>query len=180
MKNIGIGITCFLIGFLIFKFFPNILSNGETEEFLILSQIKKVAKLQTVEYTGHEIMTKTIKDWAGAKTTMSFVAVGKVVGSIDLDKMEMNKDDTQKIVTIKLPSVEVSNPTAEVFKEICKEKKGAGREPTRDERNKWHKDAFAKIKSTAIKSGVKTKATANAKEYLKAFIEGFGWEVKFV
>ncbi len=180
MKNLAIGAACFFIGLLVFKFFPNIFSNGETEDFLILSQIKKVAKLQTVEYTGYEIMTKTIKDWAKASTTMSFVAVGKVVGSIDLDKMEMTKDDALKTVTIKLPKVEISNPTAETFREICKEKKGIGPEPSRKQRNDWHKEAFAKIKATAKKNGVESKAKANAKEYLQTFIEGFGWKVKFV
>lgn len=180
MKNILIAIVCIGIGFFIFKLFPNIFSDGETQEFLILSQIKKVAKLQTVEYTGHQIMTKTIKDWAGATTTMSFVAVGKVVGSIDLDKMEMTKDDIQKIVSIKLPKVGVSTPTAETFQEICKEKAGLGPEPSRKQRNSWHKEAFDKIKASALKNGIENKARAQAKDYLKVFIEGFGWQVKFV
>lgn len=179
MKNIITGVVCLLIGLFVFKFFPNLFSGSETEEFLILSQIKKVAKLQTVEYTGHEIMTKTIKDWAGASTTMTFVAVGKVVGSIDLDKMESRKDETTKTVFIKLPKVELSYPTAEVFKEICKEKKGLGPEPSRKQRNDWHKNAFDKIQSTAKKKGIEKMAVDNAKDYLKIFIEGFGWQVKF-
>ncbi|MGB1243260.1 MAG: DUF4230 domain-containing protein [Chitinophagales bacterium] len=179
MRNLILGICCFAAGLLVFKFFPNILG-GETEEFLIIGHIKKVAKLQTVEYTGYEIMNKTIKDWAGAKTTMTFIAVGKVMASIDLDKMEMEQDEPNKLVKIKLPAVEISNPTAEKFAEVCKEKKGLGREPTKAERNKWHSEAFGKIKKAAIKANVKTIAASKAKGYLTTFIEGFGWKVEFI
>lgn len=124
-------------------------------------------------------MSKTIKDWAKAQTTVTFVAVGKVVGSIDLNKMDLRKDDATKTVFIKLPKVELSTPTNEVFREICKEKKGLGPEPSRDQRNSWNKEAFNKITQAAKNNGIEKMAVDNAKDYLSTFIEGFGWQVQF-
>jgi len=92
--------------------------------YTIIEQIKLVAKLQTVEYYGATAVKWEKEDWIKAKTQVLFLGQGKVVASVDLEKMgiEVSGEGDKKLITLKLPNVVVENPIVDKFEVImsCK------------------------------------------------------------
>src|SRR5262245_52541017 len=59
-----------------------------TSSVSIVEQVKLVAKLQTVEYHGTTIVRKN-KEHAFGKSSVLYLAEGKVAASVDLQQMQI-------------------------------------------------------------------------------------------
>lgn len=180
MKNIiGPVIGVGLIAALVFVGWQ--ISRGNYgSEITVIEQIKKVAKLQTVEVRAATTLEKSKKDWAGMVRHTVYFAEGTVTASINLEKMEIELDEEKNLVTIKLPKkVEVSNASHDSFKIVCTH--GALTAPnfTDAERSKHINEAFSVIRERTKKLGIEAMALRNAKEYLTTFINALGRDVRF-
>jgi hypothetical protein len=150
-------------------------------DITVIEQIKKVAKLQTVEVRAATTLQKSKKDWAGAIKHTVYFAEGTVTAGINLEKMEIEFDEEKNLVTIKLPKkVEISNASHDNFRIVCTHGTLTGPDFTDAERSKHINEAFSVIRGRTLKLGIEAMALRNAKEYLTTFIQALGREVHFV
>lgn len=180
MKNIivpviGLG----LIAALVFVGWQ--ISRGNNgSEITVIEQIKKVAKLQTVEVRAATTLQKSKKDWAGAIKHTVYFAEGTVTASINLEEMGIEFDEGKNLVTIRLPKkVEISNASHDNFKIICTHGSLTAPDFTDAERSKHINEAFSAIRERTEKLGIEAMALRNAKEYLTTFINALGRNVHF-
>ncbi len=174
---IGIGI----IAALSFVGWQMYLSNNSDSEITVIEQIKKVAKLQTIEMKAATTLEKSKKDWAGAVKHTVYFAEGTVTASIDLEKMEIELDNENNVVKIKLPkNVEISNASHDSFKIVCTHGTLTAPNFTDAERSGHINEAFSIIKKKATDVGIGAMALKRAKEYLTTFISALGHEVQFI
>ena len=84
-----------------------------TSSVSIVEQIKLVAKLQAVEYYGTTTVRKN-KEHAFGKSSVLYLAEGKVVASVDLEQMQIQVLDggAGRKVQLKLPQVMVDDPVS--------------------------------------------------------------------
>lgn len=179
MKNIltpliGLGILAVLIviGWQMIK-------SGDSS-ITVIEQIKKVAKLQTIEVKAATTLNKSKKDWAGAQKHTVYFAEGTVIASIDLEKMAISLDKTTGAVTLKLPAVEVANPTHDSFRIVCTHGTLTAPDFTDAERSQHTNEAFSIIRTKAEKAKIRDMALKHAKEYLTTFLSALGHQVRFV
>jgi Protein of unknown function (DUF4230) len=84
------------------------------------------------------------------------------------------------LVTLKLPAVDVANPTHDNFRIICTHGTLTAPDFTDDERTKHTNEAFSIIKAQAEKENIRGMALKHAKEYLTTFLGALGRQVRFV
>ena len=83
--------------------------SGET----IRSSMSNIGKLCTAEYSythvEHVNSSKEIKDFKIPFTKTSFIYSydGMIMAGLDFTKIQIDKDDTEKIITVTLPNVEI-------------------------------------------------------------------------
>ena len=172
----------FVIGIMIVLLFAGwqMYQDNNDSSITVIEQIKKVAKLQTIEMKAATTLSKSKKDWAGATKYTVYFAEGTVTASIDLEKMEIELDEEKNLVLIKLPKkVEISNASHDSFKIVCTHGTLTAPSFTDAERSRHINQAFAIIRKKAIKARISTMALKNAKEYLTTFINALGRDVEF-
>ena len=150
----------------------------EGNDITVINQIRKVAKLQTVEITSATTLKKT-KKWGKQERHTVYFAEGTVTASIDLNKMEMHYDPQTNLVTVKLPEAEVSNASHDKFDIVCSHGSFLVKKFTDEERTQHINQAFQKIREKAEDAHIKELATKNAEEYLTVFINALGHDVVF-
>ena len=189
MKNItstviGVGILVALL-FIGWQMYGNT-SSDTNLDITVIEQIKKVAKLQTIEMkvatTLKKNKTKKIGRLKIGRRTTTYFAEGTVTAGINLEKMGIDLDKEKNLVTITLPenAVEVSNPTHDNFAISCSHwEKGFVAKFTDGERTKHANEAFANIKTKAEEANIRTKALKQAKAYLSTFVNALGRDIQF-
>jgi hypothetical protein len=147
----------------------------------VIEQIKRVAKLQTIEVRAATSLEKSKTDWAGAVKHTVYFAEGTVAASIDLEKMEIELDEDKNLVTIKLPKkVLISNASHDSFKIVCTHGTLTAPSFTDAERSSHTNEAFAIIRRRALRLGIEAMALKQAKDYLTTFINALGRDVQFI
>ncbi|MBN1128419.1 MAG: DUF4230 domain-containing protein [Chitinispirillaceae bacterium] len=184
MKNIlgNVVALCVLVavGFIGWKVYEKLFKQNDSD-ITVVEQIKKVAKLQTIEITAATTLEKTKKDWAGAKKHTVYFAEGTVTASINLENMEIKLDKEKNLVSIVLPKqVEVSNPSHDNFRKICTYGTLTAPNFSDAEISRHVNEAFSIIKTRAMEKGIEAMAQKHAREYLTTFINALGREVQFI
>lgn len=149
-------------------------------EVSIIREIRQVAKLQTVEVDTVAQFTERKTDWAGASVTAIVSATGTVTASLDLEQMEILVDDTEHSVTLKLPAVEVAEPTHTDFDmQIARH----GVFPpwfTDEEKTAFTNTAFEMMRDEAEEAGIRALAKTKAEQFLTDFVGQLGYDVRFI
>jgi hypothetical protein len=147
----------------------------------IIEQVKLVAKLQTVEY--HGAATKTYvkpREVIGTTTTVIYLLEGKVVASVDLQKMQVEVIDAKaRKVRLTLPPVEVDNPVVKRFEILGTCGQLLSPEITDLERNTLHQEMLRSMKIAANLDGIRDKARKQAEDYLRTFLSALGYTAEF-
>jgi len=155
-------------------------TQSQTASFPVIQQIKLVAKLQTVEYHGTNTVRKH-KETAFGSNTVVYLLEGKVVASVDLEKMRIDLPggpDARK-VRLKLPDVVVDDPVVKRLEVLMSCGTLLGPELTDAERNSVHQEALGKLKLAADEDGIREKARKQAEDYLRTFLTALGYAVEF-
>lgn len=188
MKKFGFVLAAFLAGVALTVLGHQLLQNKSRENAIVtIEQIKDVAKLATIDYIGYvREPYEAPREWYEWKTAKLFVEInGTVEGLVDLDKITMERSGEKKdVVTIKIPqdAIVIQGP-------IIDREKGI-KITTVSDPNIFHKltdtqrsdtlnQATARLKQTAIESGIKEKTLAQAKQVITQFLAKSGVEVKF-
>jgi hypothetical protein len=149
----------------------------QTTSYPIIQQIKLVAKLQTVEYHGTNTVRKHKESTFGSNTVV-YLLEGKVVASVDLEKMQIELPDERK-VRLKLPEVAVDDPVVKRLEVLMSCGSLLAPELTDAERNSVHQEALGKLKLAAEEDGIREKARKQAEDYLRTFLSALGYTVEF-
>ena len=152
--------------------------DDDGSDITIINQIRKVAKLQTVEITSATTLKKT-KKWGKQERHTVYFAQGTVTASVDLNKMALHYDPQTNLVTIKLPEAEVSNASHDKFDIVCSHGSFLVKKFTDKERTDHINQAFRKIREKAEDADIKALAIKYAEEYLTTFINAMGHDVVF-
>lgn len=152
----------------------------QTTSFPIIQQIKLVAKLQTVEYHGTNTVRK-YKETAFGSNTVLYLLEGKVVASLDLDKLQIDLPGGPELrkVRLKLPEVVVDDPVVKRLEVLMSCGSLLGPDLTDAERNSAHQEALAKLRLAAEEDGIRQKARKQAQDYLRTFLAALGYSVEF-
>jgi hypothetical protein len=151
-----------------------------TSSVSIVEQIKLVAKLQTVEYHGTTTVRKN-KEHAFGKSSVLYLAEGKVAASVDLQQMQIQVLDAgpARRVQLKLPEVVVDDPVIKRFEILMSCESFVAPELTDDERNSLHREVLGRLKLSAREDGIAAKARKQAEDYLRTFLTALGYTVEF-
>jgi hypothetical protein len=152
--------------------------DDDGSDITVINQIRKVAKLQTVEITSATTLKKT-KYWGKQERHTVYFAQGTVTASVDLNKMALHYDPQINLVTIKLPEAEVSNASHDKFDIVCSHGSFLVKKFTDAERTRHINQAFRKIREKAEDADIKGLATKYAEEYLTTFINALEHDVVF-
>ncbi len=155
-------------------------SQTSTSSISIAEQIKLVAKLQTVEYHGTTTVRKN-KEHAFGKSSVIYLADGKVVASVDLEQMQVGVLDskTARKVSLVLPEVVVDDPVVKRFEILMSCESFVAPDLTDAERNALHQEVLGRLQLVAQEDGIKAKARKQAEDYLRTFLGALGYEVEF-
>jgi hypothetical protein len=151
-----------------------------TSTVSIVEQIKLVAKLQTVEYHGTTTVRKN-KEHAFGKSSVLYLAEGKVAASVDLEQMQIQVLDgsAPRKVRLKLPDVVVDDPVVKRFEILMSCESFVAPELTDAERNSLHQEVLGRLKVSAQEDGIRAKARKQAEDYLRTFLTALGYAVEF-
>jgi hypothetical protein len=152
----------------------------QTASFPIIEQIKLVAKLQTVEYHGTNTVRKHKASTFGSNTVI-YLLEGKVVASVDLEKMQIDlpgRPDERR-VRLKLPEVAVDDPVVKRLEVLMSCGTLLAPELSDAERNSIHQEALGRLKLAAEEDGIRAKARKQAEDYLRTFLTALGYTVEF-
>jgi hypothetical protein len=152
----------------------------QTTSFPIVQQIKLVAKLQTVEYHGTNTVRKRKESTFGSNTVV-YLLEGKVVASVDLEKMQIDLPGRadERRVRLKLPEVAVDDPVVKRLEVLMSCGSLLAPELSDAERNSVHQEALGKLKLAAEEDGIRDKARKQAEDYLRTFLSALGYAVEF-
>jgi hypothetical protein len=155
-------------------------SETRTSSVSIVEQIKLVAKLQTVEYHGTTIVRKN-KEHAFGKSSVLYLAEGKVTASVDLEQMQIQVMDAApaRKVRLTLPEVAVEDPVIKRFEILMSCESFVAPELSDDERNSLHREVLGRLKLAAQEDGISGKARKQAEDYLRTFLTALGYQVEF-
>jgi len=155
-------------------------SQAQTASFPIVQQIKLVAKLQTVEYHGTNTVRKH-KESAFGSSTVLYLLEGKVVASVDLEKMqiELPGGPEERRVRLKLPDVMVDDPVVKRLEVLMSCGSLLSPNLTDAERNSVHQEALGRLKLAAEEDGIRAKARKQAEDYLRTFLGALAYTVEF-
>ncbi len=153
---------------------------------VVLSQLQKLARLETGKFNGQTIVTgqnKGVLPVFLAGDRLVFIAHGEVVAGVDLAKM--NEGDVQlneDTATIHLPVAEVfhaslNNKTSEVFERQT----GIFSQPDRDLETQTRQEAEDRLREAALSSGLLDSAQNNARDAVRRQLQLLGIKnVRFV
>jgi len=153
---------------------------------VVLSQLQKLARLETGKFNGQTIVTgqdKGVLPVFLAGDRLVFIAHGEVVAGVDLAKM--NEGDVQMngdTATVRLPAAEVfhaslNNKTSEVFERQT----GIFSQPDRDLETQTRQTAEDRLREAALNSGLLESAQNNARDAVRRQLELLGIKnVRFV
>ena len=152
----------------------------QTSSVSIVQQIKLMAKLQTVEYHGTTTVRKN-KEHAFGKSSVLYLAEGKVVAGVNLEQMKIQVLDEGAVrkVRLTLPEVVVDDPEIKRFEILMSCESLVAPELTDDERNSLYREVLGRLKLAAQEDGIKAKAREHAEEYLRTFVTALGYAVEF-
>jgi hypothetical protein len=170
-----------LLGWLIFKGDTGLFgTQTSTSSVSIIEQIKLVAKLQTVEYYGTTTVRKN-KEHAFGKSSVLYLAEGKVAASVDLEQMKIEVLETGPTgrVRLTLPEVVVDDPVVKRFEILMSCESFVAPALTDDERNSLHREVLGRLKVAAAEDGIQAKARRQAEDYLRTFLIALGYAVEF-
>jgi hypothetical protein len=155
-------------------------SRTHTSSISIVEQVKLVAKLQTVEYHGTTTVRKN-KEHAFGKSSVLYLAEGKVVASVDLEQMRIQvlEAGPARRIQVKLPEVVVDDPVIKRFEILMSCESFVAPELTDDERNSLHREVLGRLKLAAQEDGIRGKARKQAEDYLRTFLTALGYAVEF-
>jgi hypothetical protein len=162
-------------------------SETRTSSVSIVEQIKLVAKLQTVEYHGTTTVRKN-KEHAFGKSSVLYLAEGKVTASVDLEQMQIQvvdaarflpSNDSARKVRLTLPEVVIDDPVIKRFEILMSCESFVAPELTDDERNSLHREVLGRLKVAAQEDGIRGKARKQAEDYLRTFLTALGYTVEF-
>lgn len=158
-------------------------SQTRTSSVSIVDQIKLVAKLQTVEYHGTTTVRRNKESFRPlSRSTVVYLLEGKVVASVDLEKMGIEVVDgkPERTVRLKLPEVVVDDPVVKRFEVLMSCGELLSSDLTDEERNSIHQEVLGKLKLAAQEDGIAAKARKQAEDYLRTFLTALGYRVEFV
>lgn len=154
-------------------------SRSRTTTIPVVEQIKLVAKLQTVEYHGTNTIRREKQGRLGT-TTVVYLVVGKVIASVDLEKMGIEVPDRKmRRVRLKLPEIAVDDPVVSRLEILVSCEQFLAPALSDDERNSLHQEALRSLKIAAQMDGIRDKARKQAEEYLRTFLRALDYEVEF-
>ena len=187
MKKIGILLliaVAFAGGFWIsnLSVWPNFEKNSSAEASLLLEQVRKVAKLVTVE--GHISEVYNYKDYYGYDWSMfrkkALIRVkAKVSAGYDLEHIQIKTNPTNKTLTINaLPEVEILSIDHELDYYDLSE--GTFNTFSNEDLNQLNKQAKDYILEIAKEGELMQQAAARGDEMLdmiRFLVEGAGWSL---
>lgn len=140
--------------------------------------LKDIGKLVTQEYYFTHVekfeSDRTYKDIALPLTNTSFVYSfdGTITAGIDFEKVEVEKDDDKKTVTVKLPEVEIMSAEVDPESRVIYEEKNNILNPIDLESVLVSfEDMIKDEKEKAVERGVLDKAADNAKILVENFLK---------
>lgn len=153
---------------------------SQTTSFPIIEQIKLVARLQTVEYHGTNTVRKHKESTFGSNTVV-YLLEGKVVASVDLEKMGIEPlgRPEERRVRLTLPEVAVDDPVVKRLEVLMSCGSLLAPELTDAERNSVHQEALGRLKLAAEEDGIRAKARKQAEDYLRTFLGALAYTVEF-
>jgi hypothetical protein len=152
----------------------------QTTSFPIIEQIKLVAKLQTVEYYGTNTVRKHKESTFGSSTVV-YLLEGKVVASVDLEKMQIDLPGRpeERRVRLTLPEVVLDDPVVRRLEVLMSCGSLLAPDLTDAERNSVHQEALGRLKLAAEEDGIRQKARKQAEDYLRTFLGALAYTVEF-
>ena len=121
------------------------------------------------------------KEHAFGKSSVLYLAEGKVLASVDLEQMQIQVLDAgpARRVQLKLPEVVVDDPVIKRFEILMSCESFVAPELTDDERNSLHREVLGRLKLAAQEDGISGKARKQAEDYLRTFLTALGYQVEF-
>jgi hypothetical protein len=158
-------------------------AQNQTTAVSIVDQIKLVAKLQTVEYHGTATLRKNKESTFRplSRSTVVYLLEGKVVASVDLERMQVEvlSAGKERKVKLTLPEVVVDDPVVKRFEILMSCGELLASDLTDEERNSLHQEVLGKLKLAAQEDGIKAKARKQAEDYLRTFLTALGYQAEF-
>jgi len=148
---------------------------------ILISEIQKLARLETATVNSEQILQATRNPdqlWGALGETMTFVAYGQVIAGIDL--VNFAADD---ISVINSDAIAIRLPTAKIFSVIIDNQKSYVASRTKgilasvdkDMESKIRQQAETSCQENAIKQGIIVKANTNAQDFIRNFLQSFGF-----
>lgn len=156
----------------------------DTESYVTEDGIRLIAELATIEFHISEVVKNTVKAKIGNDNdTVILMGRGVVLGTIDLNGMNIEIDKEKKHATVALGKVNVRNPEfGENDFQVLYDSTAARwlnwGNVTQEMRNKWQNQLIKKIKDVAINGGIEAKTKDEAKKALGAFLKQLGYTSK--
>jgi hypothetical protein len=159
-------------------------SAGKAEVTVTIEEIKQVAQLATVEYTISDAYKwEKPKKWYETKNLeLMVLARGKVKGSVDLEKMQLevsDETDEKRVTLIFGPgAILISDPeicSAGCIRTYDMKDVNLFTDLTDEDRNKQLNAAVGCLKQAALEDGIREKTAAEAKVVLTRFLEHLGY-----
>lgn len=107
---------------------------------------------------------------------------GVVSAGTDLSRASVEKDDTEKIITVRLPAAAISATVIDLDSfELLEEKTGIGNHISARDFNNSLRELESRAERNATERGLLEKADENAREVIARFIAGMvdGYELRF-
>ena len=156
-----------------------------TQQPAVISQIRSLSKLETVNYQLEKVVTgKSSGPLPDLLTSdkILLVAHGEVVAGLDLSKLQ--PEDVKVVsgtVTIRLPKAEVLYTRLDNDKTYVYDRQtGIFSKPDPNLESELRRVAEQEILTAALEDGILTKATENAQTVLRTLVTGLGYkDVRF-
>lgn len=146
---------------------------------VIRAGLRDMGVLVTDEYYFTEVVSfSSVKDFLGFEigaTESAYVAGydGVVTAGLDFSAITVSKNDTAKIVTVRLPACDILNVDIDPESFVLySEKSGWGNPVSIQDFNKSLVELEANARTKAIDKGLLTRADENARQLISRFISG--------
>lgn len=187
MKRAVAIILVIIISVLVGFFVNKIVIGGKdkTDVIVNIDTIKEIAQLATIEYhmTIYEHVTEEHKWYEWKDAEILVILHGVVRGLIDLEKIDMNKSDDNRIITIKIPkdALRITNPEfgPDDIKVTTISNPNIFHKISDNDRNMAVKKGINDFKNKAIESGIEEKTLDEAKKVISEFLASLEYEVIF-
>lgn len=161
---------------------------GSSESHVTVNSIKKIAELATIEYNMSVIreVTKEKKFLQLKEAKFLVLLTGKIKGSVDLNKsnIDIDKENKTVAITFKKGAVGVSNPEIgpDDIKIITVSNPNVINKINDKDRNSAQKAAITMLRNEARKKGIEKQTRAEAKTVISGFLTALGYKtsIKFL